>query len=172
MTNTLYRVASTFLEDHCSRRNERDASAGPRVAAIATPNALTLPAWFSAAQASAVLRLKSRSFVLIAGAQGIARVASRDRLAGAPADQSVTGSAVPLGPGITPSTPVAVAVRRRDAHGTDHAAVVVGGAVLGIVTREAAVRALAFEPGSAWIASPAAACAAPEKDGARGRLAA
>ena len=119
---------------------------GPRVAEVAIPNAITLPAWFTSAQACAVLQLKARSFVLIAGAQGIDRVASRARLASAPPQQSITGSAVPLGPGVTPSTSVAEAVRLMDDRPADHVAVVVAGAVLGIVTRDDAAQALASGP--------------------------
>jgi hypothetical protein len=127
-------------------RPETALAEGPRIAEVAIPNAITLPAWFSSAQACAVLQLKARSFVLMVGAQGIDRVASRGRLASAPPQQSITGSAVPLGPGVTPSTPVAEAVRLMDDRAADHVAVVVAGAVLGIVTRDDAARALASGP--------------------------
>jgi len=127
-------------------RPEAAPAEGPRIAEVAIPNAITLPAWFSSAQACAVLQLKARSYVLMAGAQGIERVASRESLAAAPPQQSITGSAVPLGPGVTPSTPVAEAVRLMDSRVADHVAVVVAGAVLGIVTRDEAARALTFGP--------------------------
>jgi len=128
------------------RRPDAALAEGPRIAEVAIPNAITLPAWFSSGQACAVLQLKARSFVLIAGAQGVDRVAPRVLLAAAPSHQSITGSAVPLGPGVTPSTSVAEAVRLMDDRATDHVAVVVAGAVLGIVTRDDAARALAFGP--------------------------
>jgi len=127
-------------------RPETALAEGPRIAEVARPNAVTLPAWFSSAQACAVLQLKARSFVLIAGAHGIDRVASRARLASALPQQSITGSAVPLGPGVTPSTSVAEAVRLMNDRAADHVAVVVAGAVLGIVPREDAARALASGP--------------------------
>src|SRR6266480_977149 len=62
-----------------------------RVADILTSNAISLPAWFTSAQACAVLRLKARSFVLLADARGIRRIASRARLAAAPSDQALAG---------------------------------------------------------------------------------
>jgi len=127
-------------------RRETAQAEGPRIAEVAIPNAITLPAWFSSAQACAVLQLKARSFVLLAGAQGLDRVAARARLAVAPPQQSITGSAVPLGPGVTPSTSVAEAVRLMDERSADHVAVVVAGAVLGIVTRDDAARALGSGP--------------------------
>ena len=128
------------------RRPEPARVEGPRIAEVAVPNAITLPAWFNSAQACAVLQLKARSFVLMAGPQGIDRVATRAGLAAAPSHQSITGSAVPLGPGVTPSTSVAEAVRLMDARAADHVAVTVAGAVLGIVTRDEALRALAYGP--------------------------
>jgi len=128
------------------RRPEAAPAEGPRIAEVAIPNAITLPAWFNSAQACAVLQLKARSFVLIAGAQGIDRVAPRSVLAAAPSHQSITGSAVPLGPAVTPSTSVVEAVRLMDERAADHVAVVVAGAVLGIVTRDDATRSLAYGP--------------------------
>ena len=155
------------------RRPGAGLAGGPRIAEVAIPNAITLPAWFSSAQACAVLQLKARSFVLIAGAHGIDRMAPRAGLAAAPPEQSITGSAVPLGPGVTPSTSVAEAVRLMDHHATDHVAVVVASAVLGIVTREDATRALAFgPPRSRSRCGFGATGAAPAQPAKAGRLAA
>jgi len=59
--------------------------------------AVRVPPWFSCAQARAVLQLKGCELVLISGAPGVYRVASREQLAAAPPDQAVTGASVPLG---------------------------------------------------------------------------
>ena len=59
--------------------------------------AVRVPAWFSCAQARAVLQLKGGAFVVIAGARGVERIASREQLAAAPPDRAVTSATVPLG---------------------------------------------------------------------------
>ena len=59
--------------------------------------AVRVPAWFSCAQARAVLQLKGCAFVVIAGARGVERIASREQLAAAPPDRAVTSATVPLG---------------------------------------------------------------------------
>ena len=59
--------------------------------------AVRVPPWFSCAQARAVLQLKGCAFVVIGGARGVDRIASREQLAAAPPDRAVTGATVPLG---------------------------------------------------------------------------
>ena len=124
-----------------------------RVAEVASPNAISLPIWFDSAKACSVLRLKARSFVLLSDARGVRRVASLARLAAAPADRGLVASSVPLGPAVTPVTPLSQALRLMDTHAADHAAVVVGGVVVGILSREVAVRAIVQAPASSRAAA-------------------
>ena len=59
--------------------------------------AIRIPPWFSCGQARAVLELKGGAYVVISGARGAYRVASREQLAAARPDQAVTGASVLLG---------------------------------------------------------------------------
>lgn len=118
------------------------------VADVGVVGAISLPPWFSCRQARAVLQLKARGFALISGARGVDRVASLQRIAAAPPDQSVTAVAGPLGPPVTSSTPLLDAVRMMDAAAIDHAVLTTEGVVLGILLRAEAARALAALPSS------------------------
>jgi hypothetical protein len=127
--------------------NERAAAVGvdlPTVGALARQNFVTLPAWFGCGQACAVLRLKGVDFVLVADDRGVRRVASLGQLAAAPAERGIAACAIPFGPSVAFATPADRALRLMDAHGSDHAGVVVsGGVVVGIVCREALTAAVA-----------------------------
>jgi hypothetical protein len=116
----------------------------PTVGELTRQNFVTLPAWFGCAQACAVLRLKGVEFVLVADDRGVRRVASLEQLAAAPAERGIAACAVPFGPSVALATPADRALRLMDAHGSDHAGVVVsGGVVVGIVCREALTAAVA-----------------------------
>jgi CBS domain-containing protein len=116
----------------------------PTVGELARQNFVTLPAWFGCAQACAVLRLKGMDFVLVSDDRGVRRVASLEQLTAAPAERGIAACAIPFGPGVALATPADRALRLMDAHGSDHAGVVVsGGVVVGIVSREALAAAVA-----------------------------
>jgi hypothetical protein len=115
----------------------------PTVGELARQNFVTLPAWFGCAQACAVLRLKGLEFALVSDDRGVRRVASLAQLAAVPAERGIAGCAIPFGPGVALATPADRALRLMDAHGSDHAGVVVsGGVVVGIVSRDALRAAL------------------------------
>jgi len=81
-------------------RSAVNPARSPRVADLATSGVVSLPGWFTCAQARAVLQLKGCSFALISDARGASRVASREHLAAARPDQMWAGVAVPLAPAL------------------------------------------------------------------------
>lgn len=121
---------------------------------VTRPNAMSLPAWFTSAQACAVLRLKGQSFALFTDACGGVRVASLARLGAAPAEQALVCSSAPLGPRVAPATPLADALQVMDAQRVDHVTVARGGVMIGVLGRPEAERGLALD---ARHAQPAAA---------------
>ncbi|HEX2656972.1 MAG TPA: hypothetical protein VHU40_01815 [Polyangia bacterium] len=100
-------------------------------------NCVSLPAWFPADKAAAVLRHQKKQFALLADQQGVTRVASLDQLTHAPATKSVLWCGRPLGPAVAPATSPEEALRLLDAHPEAFLPVVLGGVVLGILTRAA-----------------------------------
>jgi len=101
---------------------------------------LTLPAWFPADKAAAVLRSQGKRFALIADRNGMSSVADRQQLAAAPASKSIAWCATPLGPPVSPSTSFDEARRLMDAHA--YLPVVIGGVVVRILARDASTRPL------------------------------
>lgn len=106
--------------------------------AIATErNCVSLPGWFPADKAAAVLRHQKKQFALLADQQGVTRVASLEQLAHAPATKSVLWCGRPLGPAVAPTTSADEASRLLDDHPETFIPIVLGGVVLGILTRAA-----------------------------------
>lgn len=114
----------------------------PRVGDLARPNFVSLPAWFGCGQAAAVLRLKAMDYVLVSDERGARRVASLKCLATAPAERGLAACTTAFGPALPLATPADRALRMMDAQGSDHAGVVSGGLVVGILSREAAITAV------------------------------
>jgi hypothetical protein len=112
---------------------------------LASDNFLSLPAWFPAEKACAILRATGKRFVLIADGNGLGRIADRQQLASAPLSKSVSWCGVPLGPSVTPAATPDEVLGLMDAHRMAYLPVVVGGVVVGIVARDAA---------TAWSARP------------------
>jgi len=131
----------------------RSATGGQRPAAAAMVragqlverNVLTLPAWFPAAKAHAVLRLKRTPFALLADARGAHAVVHADELATAAPERSLSGCATPLGPAISAQTPIDEALLFMNRHAALCLPVVMGGVVLGLLSRAAATEALAAQ---------------------------
>src|SRR6185436_8282832 len=101
---------------------------------IAGGNALTLPAWFPAAKARAVLRLKGIPFALLSDGRGAYAAVHVDELALAPPERSLSGCATSLGPAIVETLPIDEALRLMNRQATVYLPVVLGGAVLGILS--------------------------------------
>ena len=102
----------------------------------ASDDFLTLPAWFQAGSAAAVLRSKGKRLALIADRNGMTSVADVRRLAAAPSGKSVSWCASPLGPAVSPTTSLAEAHRLMDAHGSAYLPVVMGGVIVKILARD------------------------------------
>ena len=109
-------------------------------------NCLSLPAWFPADKAAAVLRQQKKQFALLADHQGVTRVASLDELSQAPVTKSVLWCGRPLGPAVSSTTSADEALRTLEAHPGAFLPIVLGGVVLGILTRTsvAKIRVPAF----------------------------
>lgn len=115
----------------------------PRVGDLARQNFVSLPAWFGSAKACAVLRFKAKDFALVSDEGGVQRVASFEQLAAAPAERGIAACAAPFGPGVALATPADRALQLMDAHGSDHAGVISGGVVVGVLSRDALTAAVA-----------------------------
>src|SRR6188474_1118589 len=79
-------------------------------------NCVTLPAWFPADKAAAVLRQQRKQFVLLADHKGTTHAASLDQLERAPATKSVLWCGRPLGPALSTATPRHEARRLMETH--------------------------------------------------------
>ena len=106
---------------------------------------LTLPAWFGAQQAAAVLRSKGKRLALIAGVDGMTSVADLHRLAAAPGTKSISWCATPLGPAVLPTTSLDEVHRLMDVHGSDYLPVVTGGVIVNILARDSVDAAATLE---------------------------
>jgi hypothetical protein len=106
---------------------------------------LTLPAWFPAAKAAAVLRSQGKRLALIADRNGVSSVAALEELAAAPANKSISWCAAPLGPAVAPATSQLEVRRLMDADGSAYLPVVMGGVVLSILARDSVGAARAPE---------------------------
>lgn len=92
---------------------------------------VSLPAWFSAAQAAKVLRQTGKSYALFGGE----RLATAEQLEGGGA-KSAASCALPLGPAITVDTSLSQAWAVMERHRLDRLPVALGRVLVGIVTRE------------------------------------
>ena len=111
----------------------------------ANDNFLTLPAWFPADKAGAVLRNKGKRFALITDGNGWASVADVRQLAVAPSTKSVSFCARPLGPAVAATASFDEAIRLMDTHHKAYLPMVVSGVIVGIVARDLA-RGSATDP--------------------------
>ena len=119
------------------RRQRTDDGDVRADAGLASDNFLTLPAWFPADKASAVLRKKGKRFALVGDRNGTELVADLHCLSSAPPTKSVSWCASPLGPGVAPTATLDQVACLMDARGSAYLPVVVGGLIVGIVARDA-----------------------------------
>ena len=109
---------------------------GPRVEVLMSRDFVSLPPWFSAAQAAKVMRQTGKSHAVFGG-QRLATVAELE--AGGPksADRSAASCAAPFGPTITVDASLNEAWAVMEANHLDRVAVVLGRVLVGVVTRDA-----------------------------------
>jgi Mg/Co/Ni transporter MgtE len=105
---------------------------------LASDNFLSLPAWFPADKASAILRQTGKRFVLVSDRNGIERVTDLRQLASAPSTKTVSWCALPLGPSVGPQATLDEVLRLMEERRSAYLPVVVGGMIVGIVARDAA----------------------------------
>ena len=108
----------------------------PRLEEVMGRDFVSLPAWFSAAQAAKVLQQTGKSFALFAGAGG-ELLATRAELEATAPLKSAASCARPLGPAITIDASLDEAVTLMARRQLDSVAVVVGRLLVGILTRDA-----------------------------------
>ena len=108
----------------------------PRVEQLMGRDFVSLPAWFSAAQAAKILQQTGKSFALFAGPGGD-RLATRAELEAVEPMKSAAPCATPLGPAITIDASLDEAVSLMGRRKLDRVAVVVGRLLVGILTRDA-----------------------------------
>ena len=149
------------MHDHGENQRERGLNAaGARSSSGALPptttgrvcagqvvgrNVVTLPAWFPAAKARAVLRLKRQPFALLSDARGAHAVVPVDELASAPPERSLSGCATPLGPAISAQLPIDEALPFMNRHAALYVPVVLGSVVLGVLSHAVAAEAVAAQ---------------------------
>jgi len=115
-------------------RSSRGAQRAPeaRVEELMARDFVSLPPWFSAAQASKVLRQTGKSFALFGG-QSLATVAELE----AGGARSAASCATPLGPVVAVEASLDYAWAVMERNRLDRVAVVLGRVLVGVVTREA-----------------------------------
>jgi CBS domain-containing protein len=106
------------------------------VASMASTVVVKVPAWFTAAAALRVARLKGVDHLLVLDRQQLAGSVSTAALAAAPGHQLVGALVVRHPAVVTPDTPVEEAWRLMDRHGLDCVPVVSGGLLLGLLHRQ------------------------------------
>jgi CBS domain-containing protein len=116
---------------------------GPRAGEIVARNVVTLPAWFPARKALAVLRLKKVDFALLSDARGAQAVALAEDLAAASPERPLSGCATALGPAISAQLPIDEVLSFMNRHAALHVPVLLGGVVLGLLSHAAAADAVA-----------------------------
>jgi len=92
---------------------------------------VSLPAWFSAAQAAKILRQTGKSYALFGGE----RLATTVELEGG-GGKSAASCAVPLGPAIAVDASLTQAWALMESHRLDRLPVALGRLLVGVVTRE------------------------------------
>jgi hypothetical protein len=105
-------------------------------------NFLSLPAWFPADKAGAVLRNKGKRFALIGDRSGSACVVDLRQLASAPSSKSVSFCATRLGPAVSATASFDDVLRMMDSHQSSYLPVVVCGVMVSIVARDMATDAV------------------------------
>lgn len=111
--------------------------ASPGIAPAVKRALVSLPAWFPAGQAAAVLRHHAAAFAFVTDRAGISGTASLEDLAAAPRTKSVSFVATPLGHALSIDSTATEALASMRRQGHSHLPVVVGGLIIGMVTREA-----------------------------------
>lgn len=111
------------------------------VGALVERAVASIPSWFPADKAAAVLRQQGRAFTLVTNRSGVSGVASAQALASAPPTKSVSWCTVSLAQAVRPDVSLDRALALMDDSSVDCLPVVVGGGlggvIAGIVTREA-----------------------------------
>jgi CBS domain-containing protein len=121
----------------------------PRVEEVMARDFVSLPPWFSAAQAGAVLRQTGKSYALFGG-PGAERLATLGELQAASPLKSAASCATPLGPAIAVDASLAEALTVMNKRQLDRSAVVLGRVLVGIVAREALIDRLPLVAGRAF----------------------
>jgi hypothetical protein len=119
------------------------------VDSLMTRSFVSLPSWFPADKAAAVLRQQGKEFALVTERTGGPALAHLRDLAAAPTNKSVLWRTTPLGRAVTPGARIDQALSLMDAHASDNLPVVVGGLIVGLLTRRALVAGLAQAPTAA-----------------------
>jgi hypothetical protein len=115
----------------------RTLLAGHGIASAVKRDLVSLPAWFPADKAAAILRHHAAAFAFVTDRTGISGTASLVELERIPRTKSVAWVATPLGRAIALDTSPADALAMMQRQGLDHLPASVGGLIIGIVTREA-----------------------------------
>lgn len=110
-----------------------------RVDAHMARDFISLPSWFPAEKAAAVLRQQGRRFALVVNRAGATGLADVGQLAAAAPTKSVLWCARPLGRAVTSDALLDEALTLMTAAAVDHVPVTVDGLLVGILTREAAL---------------------------------
>jgi predicted transcriptional regulator len=100
----------------------------------------SIPSWFPADKAAAVLRQQGKTFALVADRTGVSGVASAQALAAAPPTKSVSWCTVSLAQAVKSDVSLDRALALMDDYSVDCLPVVVGGfggLIAGIITRDA-----------------------------------
>ncbi len=111
--------------------------AGHGIAPAVKRELVSLPAWFPADKAAAILRHHAAAFAFVTDRTGISGTASLVELERVPRSKSVAWVATPLGRAISLDTTPAEALAMMRRQGLDHLPASVGGLIIGIVTRQA-----------------------------------
>jgi Mg/Co/Ni transporter MgtE len=111
---------------------------GETVGSLVSGNFVSLPAWFPADKAVAVLRNKGKRFALIRDRDGRLRVADLRQLVSASSTKSVSWCALPLGPTVAPVASLNEVMRLMDAHQSAYLPVVTCRVLVGIFARDVA----------------------------------
>jgi CBS domain-containing protein len=115
----------------------RTLLAGHGIAPALKRELVSLPAWFPADKAAAILRHHATAFAFVTDRTGISGTASLVELERIPRTKSVAWVATPLGRAISLDTAPAEALAMMRRQGLDHLPASVGGLIVGIVTRDA-----------------------------------
>jgi predicted transcriptional regulator len=127
--------------------------ANPGITSAVEHQLVSLPAWFPAEKAAAILRHHATSFAFVTDRAGISGTVSLADVATAPQTKTVSWIARPLGQAIPLDTTVAEALASMHHQALDHLPVAVGGLIIGIVTRAALTAIAPVEPSARPLAA-------------------